>query len=268
MVNASAGIELRNRGDPPPADDFFAVVKHRRLAGGDGALRREELDSRLAGRAARNDLDSRRRRQVLVADFDCGLQQFALPDRTHPVDVADQAAAPEEFLVRTYHHAIALAVQLDDIERRSDGHSESLPLADRIVVETVVLAKNTAIRGHDVAWPALELHALLGEIGLNEVSIAAARNKTDLLAFRLFGHRQPLLAGNRAHPVFGQLAQREDRARELLLRQAEEKIGLVLGAVDGGEQPVPARGLVAPEARVGAPGGAGRGRLPPSLDGI
>src|SRR2546428_1690239 len=168
MVNASAGIELRNRGDPPPADDFFAVVKHRRLAGGDGALRREELDSRLAGRAARNNLDSRRRRRVLVTDFACGLEQFTLPDRTDPVDIADQAAAPEEFLVRTYHHAIALAVKLDHVERRSDGHSEALPLPDRVVVETLVFAEDAAVRGHKLAWPALQLHPLLGEIGLNE----------------------------------------------------------------------------------------------------
>ncbi len=51
-VNPSARIGLRNRGDPPPADDFVAVVKHCRLAGGDGALGFEELDSRLAARAA------------------------------------------------------------------------------------------------------------------------------------------------------------------------------------------------------------------------
>ena len=118
-----------------------------------------------------------------------------------------------------------------------------------------------AIRGHDLARPALELHALLGEIGLNEFAIAAARNKTDLLAFRLFGHRQPLLAGDRAHPVLSQLAQREDRARELLLRQAEEEIGLVLGAVHGREQLIPARGFVAPDARVVAGSDAVRADL-------
>src|SRR5438094_7676837 len=51
-ANPSARIVLRNRGDPPPAGDFVAVVKHCRLAGGDGALGFEELDSRLAARAA------------------------------------------------------------------------------------------------------------------------------------------------------------------------------------------------------------------------
>ena len=77
---------------------------------------------------------------------------------------------------------------------------------------------------------------LLQAIGFDELRVIAGGNEADLLAFRLFGDRQPRPARDFADFLLGRLAQREARARHLLLRQAEQEIGLILGGIDGAQQ--------------------------------
>src|SRR5215470_11227985 len=59
---------------------------------------------------------------------------------------------------------------------------------------------------------------------------------------------------NFADLTLGELAEREFAARKLILREAPEKIGLVLRKIEGAEKLEAAGGLVAADARV-VPGG-------------
>ena len=109
---------------------------------------------------------------------------------------------------------------------------------------------------------------LFRKVGLNELAVVAGGNKADLLAFRLSRHRQTARCGQPAHLGLRHLSQGKEAPRELLLRQPEEKIGLVLGLIHRPEQPVAAGLLIAPNAGVVAGGdalgaeGAGRGDQP------
>ncbi len=75
---------------------------------------------------------------------------------------------------------------------------------------------------------------------------------------------RPLLTGNLAHFGLGEVAQRKERARQLLLGEAEEEVGLVLGMIGGAlENPAVARrvvlvdGVVAGGDAAGADGARG-----------
>ena len=110
--------------------------------------------------------------------------------------------------------------------------------------------------------------ALLLEIGGEELLVVAAGNEADLLRVGLLGEGKAALARDLADLGLGQAAEREERVRELLLREAEEEVGLVLGQICGPlENPALARrvvlvdGVVAGGDAVGADGAGGLQKL-------
>ena len=135
---------LQHGGDPAAAEDFLPAVEHGRLPGSNRALRFEELDARFAVRAAPDSLNPGRRWHMLVTDLHRDLQPIAFPDRTNPVHIADRTTPAEEFFVRPHHDAVALAVKVDDVERRTHSHPQSLSLPDCVVVKPAVLAQHLA----------------------------------------------------------------------------------------------------------------------------
>ena len=70
--------------------------------------------------------------------------------------------------------------------------------------------------------------ALLGEVGVDEALVVAAGDKANFLRVGLLREREAVLAGEFADFGLGHIAEREDRAAQLLLGQAEEKVSLVL----------------------------------------
>ena len=73
--------------------------------------------------------------------------------------------------------------------------------------------------------------SLLFKIGGEELLVVAAGNEADLLRIRLLGEREAALPCDFAYLGLGHAAEREERVSKLLLRQAEEEVGLVLREV-------------------------------------
>src|SRR5262245_1596765 len=84
--------------------------------------------------------------------------------------------------------------------------------------------------------------------------IVVVRDEADLLAVWLVSHREPTRPGVVAHGVLRAIADRKARLRELILRQREEEVRLILGAIDAAFQEEASGGLVADHTRV-VPGG-------------
>src|SRR6186713_1844528 len=76
----------------------------------------------------------------------------------------------------------------------------------------------------------------------HERGIVVVRDETDLLAVRLVGDWEPTRPGVIAHGILGAIPNGKASLCELILRQREEKIGLILRAVDAALQQVASRG--------------------------
>ena len=107
-----------------------------------------------------------------------------------------------------------------------------------------------AVGRDDLAPRALARRTLLAEIGVDERGVVAVGHEANLLAVALSRHREAHLAGHLAHPRLPVLAQREQRPRQLLLRQTPQKIGLIARFVHRAIEQMPAGTLVEPQARV------------------
>ena len=131
-----------------------------------------------------------------------------------------------------------LGINMGDIGGMTEGDTESFTLTDGIVDISLVPPEHLALCVHVLA----RAYALLiiGHIRAQESTVVIVGNKAYLLA--LFLHRQLLVAmrtGYLAHLLFGQVAQREDRALELLFVEHPEEIGLIfLGVGRGAQKPV------------------------------
>ena len=119
-----------------------------------------------------------------------------------------------------------------------------------------VLADDFAVGGHEFAGGVGQGLALLGEVGVDEALVVAAGDEADFLRVGLLGERESVLAGEFADLGLGHVAERKDRAAQLLLGQAEEKISLVLARVGGALEQPAAAGVVESHAGVVAGGDA------------
>src|SRR5262245_58696462 len=85
---------------------------------------------------------------------------------------------------------------------------------------------------------------------LDESGVVAIRNEADLLALGLVRRGKLPLRCEAPYVLLGQAADREDRRRELLLREAEQEVRLVLASVESPQEPLTARGGIVVLARV------------------
>src|SRR5690242_7838584 len=99
------------------------------------------------------------------------------------------------------------------------------------MMDARVFAQHPAFAVLDLSARTLRRDSLLAEIGVDEARIVAIGDEADLLAIRLLGHRKTQLARQLAHLRLGHFAQRKLRSRQLLLLQAEKKIGLIFAGV-------------------------------------
>src|SRR5580658_2739366 len=119
-----------------------------------------------------------------------------------------------------------------------------------------VAAEKFAGSRDDVAGFFWQFTSLLVQIAFDELHVVSRGDKTNFLAFGLFGDRYMQAAGDFADFVLRKFAEREIGAGKLFLRQAEEEIRLVLGLVHGAEELVAAGLRVVADARVVASGDA------------
>ena len=124
-----------------------------------------------------------------------------------------------------------VSLDLNHIKRRTRCHSKALSLAHREVVDAAMLANDRAISRDQFAGGIGQRFTLLGKISVEEFLVVATGNEADLLGVGLLSQSQPVLAGQFAHLRLHHSAQRKERAAELVLGQAEQKISLVLGPV-------------------------------------
>src|SRR5690349_20698658 len=104
---------------------------------------------------------------------------------------------------------------------------------------------------------------LLGEISIDELLVVAAGDEADLLRIRLVGeHVQSVRARLFADLWLTLFAERKQRAAQLLLRESEKEIRLVLGKIGRSLQDPALPALVILIARVVTGGDLVRADLP------
>jgi len=94
-----------------------------------------------------------------------------------------------------------------------------------------VFADYLAVGGHEFAGSVRQRLTSLRQICIEELLVVASRNEADLLRIRLGGEREPVMPRQIANLGLGHFSEWKQSAAELLLGQAEQEIGLVLGGI-------------------------------------
>src|SRR5262249_38491630 len=102
-----------------------------------------------------------------------------------------------------------IALNLDHVERRSCGNSQTLALSHREIVNAGVFTNYFAVGAYEFTRGIRQRFALLGEIGIEKGFVVSAGNKTNLLRIRLLRQGQTMLAGELTNLRFGHSTQRE-----------------------------------------------------------
>jgi len=250
----------QKRFDGAAGEDGVGVVEDGGLAGSYGALGRVEID---AGGIFAEGHDGGGAGLVAVADFDVGAEGGGEAARVEgdPVDVADEAGGVPEVAIVADDELVLGLVEGDDVERTAGGDAEAAALSDGVAMEPLMRTEDFAIESDDFAGGGRRFPALLAEITFDELNVIAGRHEANFLAFGLFGDGQLGGAGNGADFVFGEVAEGEINAGELILLEAEEEVGLIFGGVTGAEEFVAAGGGIVLDAGVVSGGEAGRSSL-------
>src|SRR5690348_2435208 len=211
--------------EPAAAEDEVAGIENCSLAGSDGALRLAKCHANIRGI---HWFNNRRSGCVAMAELDHGLHRHRGTGNRDPIDVARFADGALQLFIFSNDKLISGTVQGDDVHRATRRHAETATLADRIAVQAFVTADDGAIGGHHLAGFTAEFPALFMNIAGDELHVITGGDKADFLAFWLFGNGKFGAARDVANLGLRAFAQRKAGARELLLREAEQKIGLIL----------------------------------------
>jgi hypothetical protein len=227
--------------DPAAAGYFVFLIEDGGLAGGDGALGLVEEGADLvvvdAGEGGHCG-------DVAVADLDADADGFGELGDGYPVEAVGEEVARHEIGVGANGDLVGVGVDVEDVEGLGAGEAEALALTDGEGVDAGVVADDFAGGGDEFAGGVGEGFALLVEVGLEEGVVVAAGDEADLLGVWLGGYVEAGFGGHDADGGLVHLAEGEEGAGELLLREAEEEVGLVLGLVGGaGENPTVADGV-------------------------
>src|SRR6185295_11274708 len=130
--------------DPAPPKHPHSLVKNGSLARRDPALGLGELD---LDTAAGQRTDPRDHAGMARADLHRGLD-LSLGVRTDPVEALAEEARREEILLRTHDDAIALGLDLEDVERARRGEAETAALAHGVAVVGLAGAELLAVGVH------------------------------------------------------------------------------------------------------------------------
>src|SRR5271170_1979440 len=123
---------------------------------------------------------------------------------------------------------MTVALDLNYVQGRARCHAQALALADREVVDSVVLAYYFPFGGHEFAGGIGQRLALLSQISIEKLLVVTSGDKADLLRIRLGGESEAVMASQVAHLRLGHFAEGKQSAAKLILGQAEQKISLIL----------------------------------------
>src|SRR5947209_12055146 len=164
--------------DPAAAEHDVAVVENGGLPGRDGALRIIEGYDDFVVRCL---FDYGRRWLVTMANLHRDALRLAQIIHRNQVDPLGAQCTRVQMLVSTYNYPLVRAADLDDVERRSRRHTESLALSHGEIVNTGVLSNDLAIRSYQLPSSVRQRFALLGKVGINETLVVASGDKADFL---------------------------------------------------------------------------------------
>ena len=163
---------------------------------------------------------------VRVTDFDVRLQRlrrFAV----EPVAALDGEFLGEQIVRAADDDAVGGRVDVDHVDRFGRAAGEALALADGEELDPVVIRQAFAGGVVDAAAMKIALAQPLAQ----KRFVVVARHKANFLAVGFVGDFEADLARDLANLGLGHAAQRQQRAPELFLPQAEEKIALVLARI-------------------------------------
>ena len=140
-------------------------------------------------------------------------------------------------------HEPRLAGAVRVLVRLQAADADALALAQRVERQAHVLA-------HGLAVVQLDRARLVRQVAAEEFAERALADEADAGRILLGRIRQVQFFRDLAHFRLGDLAQREQRLRQLRLVQAVQEVALVLGRIEGLEQLVPVGGGVVAHARV------------------
>jgi hypothetical protein len=162
-------------------------------------------------------------RLVLIANLDFGASGRRESRPRDPVDVSSDQMGPQQLFVSPYDDPLSRRLRCYHIKRLGGGNAQSAPLAYGEVMNARVLAERAAISRYDLSLHCGLRGALLPEVGFEKRSIVVIRDEADLLAVCLLGHRQAKPARDLANFALIEIADREQCAGQLRLRQADRK---------------------------------------------
>jgi len=223
--------------NPAAADDLVFLIEDGGLAGGDGSLGlvEESMDGVVIDAA-----EGGHGRGVAMADLGADADGFAFGQAGDgdPVEAVGEEIAGEKIFVGADGDPVGVGVDGEDVERVGRGEAEALALAYGEALDAFVVTDDLAGGGDEFAGGVGELFVLLVEVRLQESVVVAAGDEADLLRVGLGRDGEAGFGGHLADFGLAHLAEGEEGARELVLREAEEEVGLVLGMVGGaGEDP-------------------------------
>ena len=233
---------MRARGllDPAAADDYVTLIEHCGLAGRDGALRIVETYFHPIAASPVG--------KIVAPAATCLLRIFTCarigPARRSMLIQLTSFATHESrsrSSLPTDDYGLRRRLGCDHVQRFATRNPESLALAYRELMNAGVLAEHAAFLVRDVASGSGPVDSLLLEVRIDELRVIAVRNEADLLAIVLRRNRQPVLASQFAHLRLQQMPERKLRTGQLLLRQAEKEISLILAWVSTPHQLIAAR---------------------------
>jgi len=239
--------ELR-LNDPAAAENNISDIKYSALSGRDRALRVVEFHVRAIW--IFRCLDSCLRRGMPIANFYFCADGTIQARNADPIHIANFAHGRKQLVAFANNDAAISAIKLENVERMSDGNSQSFALAYGEFVDAIVMAEHFTAGGNHFAGVRGQSASLLTQICFDELHVISRRHKTNFLTFRFCGDGQLRRVRDCAHFVLLQFAERKTGSRHLFLLQAEKKVGLILGIVGGAKKFVALRCFIESDARV------------------
>src|SRR5688572_6196271 len=135
-------------------------------------------------------------------------------DERNPVTALDSKLASLEVGLVADDHPVVHGIKVNNIERTRGGNAQAFALADRVKFNAVVLAKHASLKIDNVPLMFFDELRLL-----EKASVVFVGHETNLHALLLVGGLQVAFPRDFARVVLGQLAEREDGARKLVLAQ-------------------------------------------------
>src|SRR5580704_4450569 len=197
-----------------------------------------------------NRCDSGLGRYMPIANLYLGANWRLNRRDRNPVHVPGREFGAQEIFIAADDHALGSRFSSDDVQWLACGHTKPAPLADGEVMHARVFAEHVTLGVANLALRLFRSDATLAKVSVDECRVVAVGNEADLLAIRLGGDGQSQFASQFANLRLGVTSQRKIGARQLLLFQAEQKIGLILGVVRAAAHLIAVGRVVKADARV------------------